>query len=171
VGVDGVVPGVVCGFELVVGTLCVVETLWVCVVVVVVGAGVLLVVELVVLAVVELVVVVFCGFAHWRCASVLTVVAPRARRLTSAELVLGERLRSALSSVRTEVLVRAQECRRTALEIAFKALTIVRLSAAESRPLPLPLDPHATANAAVRPSTAASSARRRNRRGAAGTTG
>jgi hypothetical protein len=67
--------------------------------------------------------------------------------------------------------VRLQEWARTALETELSALEIVRLSAAESSPLPLPLDPHATTNAAAKPSSAASSARETIRREGAGTAG
>jgi hypothetical protein len=60
--------------------------------------------------------------------------------------------------------VRLQEWARTALETPFSAPEIVRLSAAESSPLALPLDPHATVNAAVMPRIAASSVREIGRR-------
>ncbi len=85
--------------------------------------------------------------------------------------VPAERFCSDASSALSADFVRVHECARTALETAFNALEIVRLSPAERRPLPLPLDPHATANAAVKPSTAASSARVMKRREGAGTAG
>jgi hypothetical protein len=89
----------------------------------------------------------------------------------SLEFVAAERFWSESSSAVRAVFVRAQECACTALETASKALEIVRLSSAESSPLPLPLDPQATRNAAAKPSMAASSARVSRRRDRAGTAG
>jgi hypothetical protein len=89
----------------------------------------------------------------------------------SLELVAAERFCNESSSAVRALLARAHEWARTALETASNALEIVRLSSAESSPLVLPPDPQATTNAAAKPSTAASSARLRNRRDRAGTAG
>jgi hypothetical protein len=159
----------VCGVELVAGLVEVVEAPLVVVfdwvVVALVEPVLVFVVE------VELEVLVLCTGRHWVRASWLTAVAPWPRFCTRLALVSDERLRSALSSAVTAVLARVQEWLRTALETESSALTIVRLSLGDSRPLPVRVVPQAAANAAVRPSTAASSARGRNRREGAGTAG
>jgi hypothetical protein len=85
--VDGVVPGVVAGIELVVGTLCVVGTLSV-----VLDSGLDVVISVVlVLDVVLVVVVVVSVCAHWVSAAWLTVEAPWPRFWTSLEFVPAER--------------------------------------------------------------------------------